>query len=176
MATYAQQRLDDPQWLEELAQVIEREKELVVGHPRGALIPVLQFVQRELGYLPEPVIRRVADELDVSPAEVYGVASFYTFFSLEPRGLYMVSVCLGTACYVSGSAHILDRFCELLEISPGETSADGLFTVRPVRCLGCCSRAAAVMVNERVHSRVTPRDVPRIISAYRREAEGGAME
>ena len=134
-------------------------------------MPVLQFVQNELGYLPEDVIKHVAKKLSMSPAQVYGIASFYSFFSLEPRGKYMVNVCLGTACYVAGAAQVLQRFCELLDIQPGGTSSDGLFTVRPVRCLGCCSRAAAVMVNDRVHSRVTVRQVPRIIEEYRRQAE-----
>ncbi len=170
----AEQRLSDPAWWEGLDRVIAEEVQRNTDYPRSAVMPILQYVQTELGYLPAEVIEHVAKALGMTPAQVYGIASFYSFFSLQPRGKYMVNVCLGTACYVAGAAQVLQRFCELLDIRPGETSADRLFTVRPVRCLGCCSRAAAVMINDRVHSRVTVRQVPRIIEQYRREAEGAA--
>ena len=171
---FAEKRLSDPGWWEELERVIDQEVEHNAHHPRSAVMPVLQYVQKDLGYIPQEVIKRVAKKLGMSRAQVYGIVSFYSFFSLEPRGRFMVNVCMGTACYVAGSAQVLQKFCEVLNIEPGGTSADGLFTVRPVRCLGCCSRAAAVMVNERVHSRVTARDVPRIVETYRKQAERAA--
>lgn len=171
-----EQLLNDPAWWQKLDRTIAEQRERNADHPRSAVMPILQFVQNELGYLPEQVMRRVAKALSMTPAQVYGIASFYSFFSFEPRGRYMVSVCLGTACYVAGAAQVLHRFCELLGVEPGEVSEDGLFTIRPVRCLGCCSRAAAVMVNDRVHSGVTPRQVERIIERYREEAASGVLE
>ena len=170
----AEQRLSDPAWWKKLDELLQEEIERTDGHPQAAAIPVLQFVQSELRYLPEEVVEYVADALGMTVAQIYGLASFYAFFSMEPRGLYMVDVCLGTACYVGGSPHILRRFCDLLDIAPGGTSADGLFTVRAVRCMGACSRAPVVMVNGRVHSRVKVTDVERIIRTYRKLAEESA--
>ena len=115
---FAEARLSDPTWWQRLDETIEREVQHNSQYPRSAVMPVLQFVQNELGYLPEDVIKHVAKKLSMSPAQVYGIASFYSFFSLEPRGKYMVNVCLGTACYVAGAAQVLQRFCELLDIQP----------------------------------------------------------
>ena len=136
------------------------------GEP-GALMPVLQEAQNIFGYVPQDVQQIIADGLGTTLAEVYGVATFYAQFSLEPKGQYVVGVCLGTACYVKGSQKVLDKLSEELKIPVGKTTPDGVFTLNATRCLGACGLAPVMMINDEVYGRLVPEDVPGIIAKYR---------
>ena len=142
--------------------------EVIAKHKgeRGALMPVLQEAQNIFGYVPEDVQQIIADGLGTTLAEVYGVATFYAQFSLEPKGQYVVGVCLGTACYVKGSQKVLDKLSEVLKVSVGKTTADGKFTLNATRCLGACGLAPVMMINEEVYGRLTPDEIPGIIAKY----------
>ena len=133
----------------------------------GALMPVLQRAQNIFGCVSLDVQKHVAEGLGTTLSEVYGVATFYSQFSLAPSGKYVISVCLGTACYVKGSQKILDRLCEELGIGVGGTTADGLFTIQPTRCLGACGLAPVMTVNDEVYGRLVPDDVPGILAKYK---------
>jgi NADH:ubiquinone oxidoreductase subunit E len=150
---------------QELQKLIEAQK----GQP-GALMPVLQGAQNIFGCVPEDVQKIIADGLGVTLSDVYGVATFYAQFSLHPKGTYLISVCLGTACYVKGSQSILDKLAEVLQIPVGGTTPDGLFTLEPTRCLGACGLAPVMMINGEVYGRLKPDDVPGIIAKYRETA------
>jgi len=130
------------------------------------LINVLHELQHHLGYLPEEVQQMVARELHIPAAKVYGVVTFYSFFTMVPKGKYDISICLGTACYVRGGELILEEFKRRLSIGVGETSADGLFSLSCIRCVGACGLAPVVTVGEKVYGRVTPQQVRRIIDEY----------
>ncbi len=132
----------------------------------GALMPALQIAQDIFGYLPIEVQRVVSEELDKPLAEVYGVATFYSQFSLTPKGDYKVSVCLGTACYVKGAGDIFDRFSQKLGIENGECTEDGRFSLDACRCIGACGLAPVLTVNEDVHGRLTADDVDSILAKY----------
>jgi len=147
---------------EKLAQVIQDHKE-----QKGALMPVLQEAQNIFGCVSEDVQKIIADGLGVTLSEVYGVATFYSQFSLQPKGEYVCGVCLGTACYVKGSQAVLDKLCEELEINPGDTTKDGKFTVQATRCLGACGLAPVMMINDDVFGRLTPAEIPGILEKYK---------
>ena len=134
----------------------------------GALMPIMQRAQDIFGYLPEEVQNYIAKELDIPVSDIYGVATFYAQFNLEPKGKYIISVCMGTACYVKGSQLVLDKLEEVLEIPAGRTTADGQFTLNATRCLGACGLAPVIMVNDDVYGRLTPDQIPAIIEKYRR--------
>ena len=134
---------------------------------KSVLIPVLQEITREYGYLPKDILVYVSLELDIPLSQIHSVATFYTAFSLEPRGKYMVSVCLGTACHVQGGGRILERLERELNISSGETTKDKLFSLEAVRCLGCCGLAPVFTVNEDLYGKVTQSKVTKIIERYR---------
>ena len=138
------------------------------------LIMILSDIQNEFGYVPPEVQEIVSKRTGISPAKIYGVVTFYSFFSLEPNGKYVIGCCLGTACYVKGAQKVIDKFSELLGIEPGQTTKDGLFTLDALRCIGACGIAPAVSVNGRVYPKITAEDVPAIIEEYRAlEAKGG---
>ena len=132
----------------------------------GALIPVLHQAQEIYGYLPIEVQTMIADGLSVPLAEVYGVVTFYTQFSLNPKGEYKVGVCLGTACYVKGSGDILEKFKELLKIDVDGCTPDGKFSLEATRCIGACGLAPVFTINEDVYGRITADDVPGILAKY----------
>ena len=136
------------------------------------LIMILSDIQNEFGYVPPEVQEIVAARTGISPAKIYGVVTFYSFFSLEPNGKYVIGCCLGTACYVKGAQAIIDKFSELLGIDPGQTTKDGMFTLDALRCIGACGIAPAVSVNGRVYPKVTPNNVPEIIEEYRAREAG----
>lgn len=138
----------------------------LAGRP-GALIPALHKAQQIFGYLPEDVMIRIAEALNVRLAEVYGVATFYSLFSLTPRGRYNIGLCMGTACYVNGAAEVLAALGETLGIRPGETTKDGLFSLSVTRCLGACGLAPVMMIGEDVYGRLTPAKIPEILARYR---------
>ncbi len=135
------------------------------------LMMVLSAIQKKYGYIPLEVQEVVSQEMNIPVAEIYGVVTFYGFFSLNPKGKYVVNVCLGTACYVKNSQTLLDKVCEVLEVKPGETTEDGLFTVDAVRCIGACALAPAMMINGQVYPRLTPAQIPEIIDSYRKKEE-----
>ena len=133
----------------------------------GALMPALQAAQGIYGYLPEEVQKMIADALGVSRAEVYGVATFYSQFSLTPKGKYKIGVCLGTACYVKGSGEVYEELQKILGISGGGVTADGAFSLDATRCIGCCGLAPVMTVNEDVYGKLTVDSVAAIIDKYR---------
>ena len=131
------------------------------------LIMILEHIQKDFGYIPLEVQELVSEQTGYPVSEIYGVVTFYSFFSLTPKGKYIIGVCLGTACYVKGAQLVLDKFSELLGIKPGETTEDGLFTIDVLRCIGACALAPAVTINGRVFSQVKVDDVKGIIAEYR---------
>lgn len=142
------------------------------ANERTPLIMILSDIQREFGYVPLEVQQIVSARTGISVAEISGVVTFYSFFSTEPKGTYVIGCCLGTACYVKGAQQVLDQFCQILGIAPGGTTEDGLFTIDALRCIGACAAAPSVTINGTVYARVHPNDVAKIIAEYReREAE-----
>lgn len=142
------------------------------GEP-GAVIPVLQEFQRTFGYLPRAALRLAARRLGRPVSELLGVATFYSQFRFRPVGRHIVRVCHGTACHVAGAVRISEVVGEELGVEEGGTSADGLFTLEHVACLGCCSLAPVMMVDETTYGRLTPAAVRRVLRRYRaRESEG----
>ncbi len=131
------------------------------------LMMILSDIQKEYGYIPLEVQELVSLLTGIPVSEIYGVVTFYSFFSLTPKGKFVIGVCLGTACYVKGSQLVLDKFEELLKIKPGETSEDGLFTLDALRCVGACAIAPAVSINGKVYPMVQVSQVEKIVSEYR---------
>jgi len=132
----------------------------------GELINVLHKVQKKLGYLPAEVQEVIAKELNISVAKVYGVVTFYSFFSMIPKGEYPISICMGTACYVRGAEQVLSEFKRQLKVEVGESTSDGKFSLNCLRCVGACGLAPVVMVGEKVYGRVAPTQVKEIIKEY----------
>jgi len=130
---------------------------------RGFLIQILHKAQHLFGYLPEEVQKYIAERLKISHAEVYGVISFYSYFTDKPVGRYKINVCIGTACFVKGAGKVLDEFKRRLDVKEGETTADGKFFLGSLRCVGACSLAPVVMVNERVYGNMTAERVAGIL-------------
>lgn len=146
----------------------KRIKEILKTHTHNdALMPSLQAAQSIYGYLPIEVQKIVAEELDVFLETVYGVATFYSQFTLEPKGDHTFSVCMGTACYVKGAGDILDELAEQLGLEEGATSADGKFSLAATRCIGACGLAPVITVNEDVYGRISKDDVKDIIAKYK---------
>lgn len=137
------------------------------NNEEGELINVLHQVQDKLGYLPAEVQELIAKELKMSAAKVYGVVTFYSFFTMLPQGEHPISVCMGTACYVRGAEQVLDELKRQLKIEVGETTADGKFSISALRCVGACGLAPVVMVGDKVHGRVAPTDVKKILEQYK---------
>ena len=133
---------------------------------QGALMPIMQQAQDIYGYLPIEVQKEIARGLDVSLEEVYGVSTFYSQFSLTPKGKYNISICLGTACYVKGADKVLDRLVAKLGIQPEECTPDGVFSLTACRCIGACGLAPVLTVNEDVYGRLVPEDVDKILAKY----------
>ena len=133
----------------------------------GAIVPVLQKINDNFNYLPEPALRLTAKAIDMPLSEVLRVATFYNAFSLEPRGEHVITVCLGTACHVKGAGNILSAFEDHLGIKTGETTEDMMFTLEAVRCIGCCGLAPVLKIGEDVHSLMTVKKVPKLIEMYR---------
>ena len=136
------------------------------------LMMILSKVQNEFGYIPLEVQQIVSERTGVSVAEIYGVVTFYSFFSLKPKGKYVIGVCLGTACYVKGAQQVIDKFSDILGIKAGETTADGMFTIDALRCIGACGIAPAVTINGKVYPKVSVDAVAKIVNEYK--ALGGA--
>jgi NADH-quinone oxidoreductase subunit E/NADP-reducing hydrogenase subunit HndA len=133
----------------------------------GELINVLHKTQDYLGYLPAEAQEVIAQELQIPTAKVYGVVSFYSFFTMIPKGKYPISICMGTACYVRGAERILDEFKHLLKLNVGETGSDGLFSLASLRCVGACGLAPVVLVGDKVYGRLASDDVRNIVDEYK---------
>jgi NADH-quinone oxidoreductase subunit E len=138
---------------------------------KGALIEILHKAQGIFGYLPRDVQLFVARKLGIPGAEVYGVVSFYSYFTTKPSGKHTISVCMGTACFVRGADKIVERFKEKLGIESNETTEDGLFTMKDVRCIGACGLAPVVMVDDKIYGRVKVDDIDDILNVYREKEE-----
>jgi len=150
---------------------VEQEQQLfdlIADHKnvQGALMPVLQQAQDIYGYLPLEVQRMIAIGLDIPLEEVYGVVTFYGQFSLNPKGKYKISVCMGTACYVKGAGQVLERIVEKLNIKSGEVTSDGKFSLDATRCLGACGLAPIMTINEDIYGCVAPADIDGILEKY----------
>ncbi|MGK0468536.1 MAG: NADH:ubiquinone oxidoreductase subunit E [Clostridium sp.] len=148
--------------LEKVKDITKKLKEM-----KGALIPALHEVQKLFGYLPEEALQVVSEELNIPMSEIYGVSTFYSQFTLEPKGEHIIKVCLGTACYVKGAQDIIERLSSVLEVEVGKTTSDGKFTLEAARCLGACGLAPVLMVDDKVYGRLIPADVIRIIEEYK---------
>ena len=132
----------------------------------GELIAILHECQSKLGYLPEPVQRIVARKLGIPASKVYGVVTFYSFFTMTPKGKYPISVCLGTACYVRGADKLLEEFKRVLGIDVGQTTPDGKFSLDCLRCVGACGLAPVATIGEKVYGRLNPADIKKIVSEF----------
>lgn len=152
---------DTPEQHQKLLDAIERLKD-----QKGAVMPALQEAQEIYGYLPIEVQKEIAKGLNVSLEEVYGVSTFYSQFSLTPKGKYHISICLGTACYVKGADKVLDRLIAKLGIQAEECTADGMFSLTACRCIGACGLAPVLTVNDDVYGRLEPEDVDKILAKY----------
>ena len=148
--------------VKQIEEIIARYKD-----EKTPLMMILSDIQNEYGYIPLEVQELVSEKTGISVAEIYGVVTFYSFFSLKPKGKYVIGVCLGTACYVKGSQQVIDKFSELLNIKAGETTEDGLFTLDALRCIGACGIAPAITINGKVYPKVEVKQVPKIIEEYR---------
>ncbi len=135
------------------------------------LMMILEAIQTEYGYIPLEVQELVSSLTGIPVAEIYGVVTFYSFFSLTPKGKYVIGVCLGTACYVKGGQQVMDKFSEILGIKPGETTADGLFTLDALRCIGACGIAPAISIDGKVYPKMEVNKVGPIIKQYHDLAE-----
>ena len=148
--------------IKQITEIVDRFKD-----EKTHLMMILEAIQSEYGYIPLEVQELVSDLTGIPVAEIYGVVTFYSFFSLTPKGKYIIGVCLGTACYVKGSQLVIDKFSDLLGIKPGETTEDGLFTLDALRCIGACGIAPAISINGKVYPKVDPAKVAGIIKEYR---------
>lgn len=148
----------------ELKEILEKfEKD------KSNLIQILNQVQEKYGYISQDAQKEISEYLDISMAEVYGVITFYSRFTLKPKGKYNIAVCLGTACFVKGSEKVLDKVKEVLKIDVGETTEDGLFSIEATRCVGACGLAPVFTVNDEVYGKATPEMVESVINKIRDE-------
>ena len=146
----------------ELDRIIEED----YGNNKENLIMILQAIQKTCNYIPKPALSYLAVKIGVPLSQIYGVATFYSTFSLEPRGRNIISICLGTACHVRGAARIHEMLEESLQIHDGQTTMDNRFTLESVRCIGCCSLGPVIKVNEDMHAQVKPDGIEQILSRY----------
>ena len=150
-----------PEQIQKLDAIVEKFKD-----KPGGLIPVLEEAQMVLEYLPIPVQKRIAKGLNLPLSRVYGVVTFYSFFTMTPRGRHTIRVCLGTACYVRGGKALAETIEKLYSITEGETTADRRFTFESVRCLGACGLGPVIVVDEDVHGRMKPAKVKDVLNQY----------
>lgn len=153
---------------EQINQKTAELKTFIAEHKdaKGPLMPIMQKAQDLFGYLSLETQQLIAEELNIPVTEVYGVATFYAQFSLEPKGENVISICTGTACYVKGAQALVDETEKLLNIQCGQTTKDGKFTLQGTRCLGCCGLAPVMVVNDDVYGRITAKEVKDILAKY----------
>lgn len=152
---------------------LSKTKKLIEKHGRkkGVLIPLLQDIQKEYGYVPHEAVELVAEELNIFPVEIYGVLTFYAQFYLTPRGKHTIRVCQGTACHVMGGKEILDYLSNKLKIDEGETTKDGAFSLERVACLGCCGMAPVVQVDDDFYGNCTIQKMDKMLDKYIKEEQ-----
>lgn len=150
-----------PHQVEQIKQICKE-----FNNDPGELINVLHKVQHTFGYLPAEVQEVVASELNIPVAKVYGVVTFYSFFTMLPKGQYPISVCMGTACYVRGAEKVVDEFKNILKIKIGETTPDGKFSLSCLRCVGACGLAPVVMIGDKTYGRVAPESIKEILQEF----------
>lgn len=155
--------------LQAINEIIEKRKNI-----ETPLMMILSDIQHKYGYIDLEVQQIVADALNIPVSEVYGVVTFYSYFSLQPKGKYVIGICFGTACYVKGSQSLLDAFSNRLGIKEGETTKDGLFTIDILRCIGACGLAPVVSVNGKIYPHVAIKDVDKIIEDCKKEEANNA--
>ncbi len=146
----------------ELDDIIEKD----FDQDKENLIMILQAIQRHYNYLPKPALNYLSTKIGIPMSQIYGVATFYSTFSLEPRGRNIISVCLGTACHVRGGARVNDKLEEVLNIGDGQTTEDKRFTLESVRCIGCCSLGPVVKINEDMHGRIGSDEIEKVLDQY----------
>ena len=149
-------------------KITDRVREICASHHNnsGELIMILHEAQSLLGYLPQEIQEVVAEQLEIPIAQVYGVVTFYSYFTMEPKGRFPISVCMGTACYVRGAEKILEELERQLEIKVGETTSDGLFSLNCLRCVGACGLAPVVTIDDKVNGRLTTDKIRDILADY----------
>ena len=135
----------------------------------GAVIPILQEIQNAYGHVPPVAIQRVAEHMNIPASEIYGIVTFYAQFRLQPLGKNLVRVCHGTACHLGGAEMVAEALSQATGAGEGETSSDGLFTVERVACLGCCSLAPCIMINNETHGRLAPESIDKIVAEIRKQ-------
>ncbi len=160
--------------LQELIREIEKIRK--GEDPESYLIAVLHRAQQIFGYLPQHVMDEIALAMDIPTAHIWGVATFYHYFNLTPPGKHVISVCLGTACYIKGAGQILDAIKEHLRIEIGDVTADGLFSLQGARCLGACGQAPVVMIDEKIYGELNPEKIIKILQAFRREEKKNSQK
>ncbi|AKA69774.1 complex I 24 kDa subunit family protein [Clostridium scatologenes] len=151
----------DNEKLKELSSYIDNLEE-----KEGSLINVLHKAQAIFGYLPEELQIFIANKLDITAAKVFGVVTFYSYFTMEPRGKHVISICMGTACFVKGAEKVLEEFRKQLKVKDGFSTEDGLFTIDILRCVGACGLAPVVVIDGMVYGKVKVEDVEGILSQY----------
>jgi NADH:ubiquinone oxidoreductase subunit E len=149
----------EPQHREKVENIVKKH-----NHREGPLMPILQEINATFSYFPETVLKYVSQETGYSLAHIYKIATFYSAFSVTPRGKYAINVCMGTTCYVRGSERLMEKFSDVLKIKSGETTSDRKFSLNSVRCIGCCGLAPAAMVGEQVYGKLTAIKIPDIIT------------
>ena len=152
----------EPQYKEKVTEIIRLNKD-----KKGPLMTILQQINSTYNYLPENALNYVSQELGYSLSHILRIATFYSTFSIVPRGKHIINICMGTACYVKGSGRLMEKLSEILDIKESETTADMLFTIKSVRCIGCCGLAPAIMIGDNVYGKLTPKDVSGIIEKYK---------
>ena len=153
-----------PKSLQIINEIIENRKNM-----KTPLMMILSDIQNKFGYIDVEVQQIVADALNLPVSEVYGVVTFYSYFSLKPKGKYVIGICFGTACYVKGAQSLIEAFSNKLGIKEGETTEDGMFTIDVLRCIGACGLAPVISVNGKIYPHVTIKDVDKIIEDCRKE-------
>jgi NADH:ubiquinone oxidoreductase subunit E len=155
----------EPSHRETVANIIARHK-----NQQGPLMPILQEVNAAFNYFPESVLQYIAQETGYPLSHIYRIATFYSAFSVVPRGRYVINVCMGTTCYVRGGERLMEKVSDLLAIQPDQTTPDMKFTLKSVRCIGCCGLAPAIMVGGEFYGKLTRKDLPGIVQKYREAA------
>ncbi len=148
----------EPPYKDKVEDIVKKHKDR-----KGPLMPILQEINATFSYFPETVLKYVSQETGYPAAHIYRIATFYSAFSITPRGKHVINVCMGTTCYVRGSERLMDKFSDMLEIKPGETTSDRKFTLNSVRCIGCCGLAPAATVGEQVYGKLTVKEIPDIV-------------
>jgi NADH-quinone oxidoreductase subunit E len=161
---------NDPIAVEETRQVIDN----IIAENRdlpGGLMVVLNEVQSQIGFVSTPMQQYIANEMNIPMSTVHGVVSFYSFFVTSPRGRHTIKFCMGTACYVGGVPQLIEKAKQLLQVEPGETTPDGEFTLELCRCVGACSQAPVIVIDEETYGRVRPNKLPQIIRSIQTKKE-----